>query len=270
MHHQCTQLPAGNFPRRKSNSTSGQKLQNCKMQDVPTMWKTPNMPQPEAHSKKCNRCSDTPHAKGFQCQARRFQCKICHKFGHFTSVCFQKSQGQHSSNSFHARKPKAQQLCVGALYTLQDAGSSEYDSDPEENFCLQMKVHRTRISHPDVPKLVYLMANLAYCLKEHHTRNQYLRARLDTCADVNLMPMAVYCLMFKDPQLKKLTPSNMEIETYTSEIVKIIGTCHFYLVHPKNKHLLKVTFFIAKENGSVLLSCRTTMELGLIKPRAHA
>ena len=222
----------------------------------------------EACSEKCNRCSDTPHAKGFQCQARRFQCKICHKFGHFTSVCFQKSQGQHSSNSFHARKPKAQQLRVGALYTLQDAGSSEYDSDPEENFCLQMKVHRTHISHPDVPKLVYLMANLAYHLKEHHTRNQYLRARLDTCTDVNLMPMAVYCLMFKDPQLKKLTPSNMEIETYTSEIVKIIGTCHFYLVHPKSKHLLKVTFFIAKENGSVLLSCRTTMELGLIKPCA--
>ena len=112
------------------------------------------------------------------------------------------------------------------------------------------------------------MANLAYCLKEQHTRNQYLRARLDTCTDVNLMPMPVYCLMFKDPQLKKLTPSNMEIETYTSEIVKIIGMCHFYLVHPESKHLLKVTFFIAKENGSVLLSCRTTMELGLIKPSA--
>ena len=60
----------------------------------------------------------------------------------------------------------------------------------------------------------------------------------------------------------------MEIETYTSEIVKIIGMCHFYLVHPESKHLLKVTFFIAKENGSVLLSCRTTMELGLIKPHA--
>ena len=267
MHHQCTQLPARNFPRRKSNSTSGQKPQNHKMPDVPTMQKTPDMLRPEAHSEKCNRCGDTPHAKGFQCQARKFQCKICHKFGHFTSVCFQKSQGQHFSNSFHARKLKAQQLCVGALYTLQDTGSSKYDSDPEEKFCLQMKVHRTHISHPDVPKPVYLMANLAYHLKERHTRNQYLWVRLDTCADVNLMPMAVYCLMFKDPQLKKLTPSNMEIETYTSEIVKIIGTCHFYLVHPESKHLLKVTFFIAKENGSVLLSCRTTMELGLIKLR---
>ena len=132
-----------------------------------------------------------------------------------------------------------------------------------------MEIHRTHISHPEVPKPVYLMANLAYCLQEYHTRNQYLRARLDTCADVNLMPLAVYCLMFQDPQLKKLTPSNMEIETYTTEVVKIIGMCHFYLVHPESKQLSKVMFFVAKENSSILLSCRTTIELGLIKPRAH-
>ena len=109
-----------------------------------------------------------------------------------------------------------------------------------------MKIHRTHISHPDIPKPVYLMANLTYHLQEYHTRNQYLWARLDTCANVNLMPMAVYSLMFKYPQLKKLTPSNMEIETYTTEVVKIIGMCHFYLVHPKSKHLLKVMFLLLK------------------------
>ena len=131
-----------------------------------------------------------------------------------------------------------------------------------------MKIHKTQISHPEVPKPIYLIANLAYHLQEHHKRNQYLRARLDMCADVNLMPMAVYCLMIKDPGLRNLTPSNMEIETYTNEVVKIIGMCYFYLVHPESKQLIKVLFFVAKENGSVLLSCRTTMELGLI--RLHA
>ena len=113
------------------------------------------------------------------------------------------------------------------------------------------------------------MANLAYCLQEHHKRNQYLWSRLDTSADVNLMPMAVYCLMFKDPDLKKLTPSHMEIETYTNDIVKIIGMCYCYLMHPKTKQLLKVLSFVTKENRSILLSCRTTMELGLIRPHMH-
>ena len=110
MQHQCTQLPAGNYPRKKQNSTSGQKQQNCKTPEVPTSWKPSDMLRLDAHSDKCNRCSDTLHAKGFQCPARKFQCKICHKFGHFTTVCYQKSQGQHSSNSFQSRKPKAQQL----------------------------------------------------------------------------------------------------------------------------------------------------------------
>ena len=80
--------------------------------------------------------------------------------------------------------------------------------------------------------------------------------------------MAMYCLMFKDPDLRKRTPSSMEIETYTNDVVKIIGTWQFYLVHPESKQLMKVMFFVAKENGSVLLSCRTTMELGLIRPYA--
>ena len=203
--------------------------------------------RPDTCSDKCKRCGDTPHAKGFQCPARKFQCKICHKFGHFTSVCFQKSQGQHSSNSFHARTPKAQQLCAGAFYTLHDAESSKYESGPEDTFCLQMKVNRTCISHLEVPKLVYLMANLAYCLQEYHTRNQYLWARLDTCTNVNLMPMAVYCLMFQDPQLKKLTTSNMEIETYTTEVLKIIGMCHFFLVHQKANNYPKSCFLLLKK-----------------------
>ena len=183
-------------------------------------------------------------------------------------MCYQKSQGQQSSNSFQSRKPKAQQLRVGALYTHHDVDRSNPDSEKEDTFCLQMKIQRTKILHPDVPKPIYLMANLAYRLQEHHRRNQYLRARLDTCADVNLMPMAVYCLMFKDSSLKKLTPSKMEIETYTNDVVKVIGTCYFYIIHPKSKKLIKVLFFVAKENGSILLSCITTMELGLIMPCA--
>ena len=36
---------------------------------------------------------------------------------------------------FQSRKLKAQQLHVGALYTLHDANSSEYESEIEDTFC---------------------------------------------------------------------------------------------------------------------------------------
>ena len=103
--------------------------------------------------------------------------------------------------------------------------------------------------------------------KPHHKRNQYLRARLDTCTDVNIMPASVYKLVFQDPDCKKLAPSKLEIGTYTTNTVKLVGSCMFYLVHPDTKHLLEVTFYVASNNGSVFLSCATISALGLIQPR---
>ena len=34
----------------------------------------------------CNKCSDSIHAQGFQCPAKKYQCKVCHKYGHFFQV----------------------------------------------------------------------------------------------------------------------------------------------------------------------------------------
>ena len=111
----------------------------------------------------------------------------------------------------------------------------------------------------------HLSTTLAYKLKPHQTWNQYLRTRLDTCADVNIMPATVYKLVFNDPELKKLAPSSLEIGTYTTDTVKIVGSCQFYLVHPDTKNLQEVTFYVAQNDGSVLLSCTTALVLGLIQ-----
>ena len=46
-----------------------------------------------------------------------------------------------------------------------------------------------------------------------------------------------------------------------------MGSCKFYLVHPDTKKLQEVTFFVARNDGSVLPSCTTTLLLGLIQPR---
>ena len=105
-----------------------------------------------------------------------------------------------------------------------------------------MKVQKTQLTNLQLPKPVYLMANPVYHLQMHHRQNQYLHARLDTCTDVNLMPVAVYQLMFKDPCLKKLTPSTLKIETYMNDVMKIIGSCQFYLLHTENKKLVQVIF----------------------------
>ena len=114
-----------------------------------------------------------------------------------------------------------------------------------------------------------LITNLAYRLKQLENRNLYLRARLDTHADVNIMPGSVYKLVFRDPNLEKLVPSKLQIGTYTNDTVKIVGTCKLYLVHPDTKKLIETPFCVANNDGSMLLSCNSTLGLDLIQPRSR-
>ena len=83
------------------------------------------------------------------------------------------------------------------------------------------------------------------------------------------MPTSVYKLVFHDPDLQKVAPSNLGTGTYTTNIVKLVGSRTFYLVHPDTKHLQEVTFYVANINGSVLLSCAFTLVIGLIEPHTR-
>ena len=94
-----------------------------------------------------------------------------------------------------------------------------------------------------------------------------MRPRLDTCADVNIMPASVYKLVFKDPDCTKLAPSSkLEIGTYTTDKIKVIGSCTLFVVHPDTQCLKEVTFHVTSHEGSVVLSYATSLELNLIQP----
>ena len=163
------------------------------------------------------------------------------------------------------------QLQAGAMYIHNSASYDHMDDDSTANdsFCLQVKIKCNQTKEQRVPRPTHLLTNLAYRLQPHHYRNLYLRARLDTCANVNLMPASIYQLIFSDPNMKKLGPSKLQVGTYTTNMVKIIGSCTFHLVHPDTKRLLETTFYMVMNDGSVLLSCKTTLLLGLIQPRSR-
>ena len=103
-------------------------------------------------------------------------------------------------------------------------------------------------------------------MKIHENRNLYLRARLDTCTEVNIMPASVYKLVFHDPNLEKLIPNKLQIGTYTNDTVKIVGTCKLYLVHLDTKKLIETILYVTTNDGSVILSCKSTLALDLIFP----
>ena len=127
------------------------------------------------------------------------------------------------------RRPKAHQLQAGTVYACSNTSPdhSDDDSTADDSFCLQVMIKCNQKKEQRVPRPTHLITNLAYRLQPHHCRNLYLKARLDTCADVNLMPASVYQLLFNDPNMKKFVPSKLQVGTYMTDTMKIVGSCNF-------------------------------------------
>ena len=133
---------------------------------------------------------------------------------------------------------------------------------------MQLKLQSTQVE-TQIPAALHLITNFAYKLRPHN-KTQYLRARLDIYSDVNIKPVSVYKLIFKDADCMKLAPiSKLEIGTYTTDKNKVIGSCTLCAVHPDTECLEEVTFYVTSHECSVVLSCVTTLELSLIQPHGN-
>ena len=115
-------------PPSHKNDTSDRQSNYKKSFDAKNVYK---------NKERCQMCGDSNHIEGFQCPAKKFQCKSCHKCGHFTSLNYQKKEA-----SFKPRKPNAHMLQMGAVYTCDKSihGHSEDCSSSDESFCLQVKI----------------------------------------------------------------------------------------------------------------------------------
>ena len=113
----------------------------------------------------------------------------------------------------------------------------------------------------------HLVTNLEYKLKPHKKRTMFLRARIDTCANVNLMPISVYKLLYKDDNYQKLASSNKsKVKTYCTEKIQIVGSYNLFVLHPDTKCLQEVSFQVTSHEGSIFISCAASVELSLLHP----
>ena len=250
LRHQRTELIPIKFQRKQNKRYKSRQPTNKNYQEHTSF------------EDRCSKCGDTQHIEGFRCPASRYQCKHCHKFGHFSKLCYKKEESEYKKNT---RKPKSHQLMVGRASAVCGQSDASYSSS-EDSFCLQMQVksaqEKTKMNKPQ-----HLVTNIEYKLKPQRRRTKFLRAKIDTCSNVNLMPISVYKLMYKDEDCTKLTPSNkVEVETYTIEKIKIVGSCKLFVVHPDTKCLQEVTFQVVNQEGSVIISCATSIDLNLLQP----
>ena len=67
------------------------------------------------------------------------------------------------------------------------------------------------------------------------------------------MPESVYKLVFNNPKTSKLVKNDTDLTVHTRHSVDLNGKCTFYMLSKGTKQPVKVDFYIAKEEGSVLL-----------------
>ena len=254
LRHQRTELA---HKKKKGH----QRKQHFKSKDgKPPSKKLFNPSQAHSSSDRCLKYGDTKHAQGFAFPAKKYLCKACKKYGHFTSLCFSK-QKPHTKHS-------AYQITAEEMdNTSESEVDEDEDSYSDDSFILYQMRAAINQAKSKVPKKTHLIANIPYRIKQHQAHHKYLRVHLDTCTDVNIMPKSVYQMMFSDSDVKHLPDNDISLGVYTDHQVNILGKCNFFMFHPDSKKPLAVTFYIASNEGSVLLSCTTLLALDLIQTR---
>ena len=58
-----------------------------------------------------------------------------------------------------------------------------------------------------VVKTQHLVTNLQYKVNPYGKKTKFLRARIDTCSNANMMPANIYKILYNDPDCTKLLPS---------------------------------------------------------------
>ena len=153
----------------------------------------------------------------------------------------------------------------GPLCDQLDASLSSSD----DSFCLQMQVKSTQ-AETKLPAPQHLVTNLAYKLNPQKKKIKYLRTRIDTCTEANIIPPSVCKLIFKDPDCEQpALCTKVAIRTYTTDKINIVGSCSLFAVHPDTSKLKQVIFYVTSHEGSVVLSCETSLKLSLIHPHSN-
>ena len=95
---------------------------------------------------------------------------------------------------------------VGRASAVGGQSDASYSSIVD-SFCLQMQVKFAK-GNTKMNKPQHFVTNIEYKLKPQRRKTKFLRAKIDTCSNVNMMPICVYKLIYKDEDCTKLEPNS--------------------------------------------------------------
>ena len=88
---------------------------------------------------QCTRCGDSPHAQGFYCPSKKYQCKHCTEIGHFMKMYFTKNAHPQPQHYYKGKQKQAHQIIVPEHSTKQYKNTCECDND--NDFMIAFQLH---------------------------------------------------------------------------------------------------------------------------------
>ena len=116
-----------------------------------------------------------------------------------------------------------------------------------------------------IAKFKWLQQIVEVKFSPYDTNSVYMDAYFDTGVDVNLISKDRYVKLHNDDRLRHIMPSDIKLGVWGDDQIALLGKCNIYLLHLGTKKPVQVTFYVTDKSGSTLLSCATSLKLGLIK-----
>ncbi|XP_046597267.1 uncharacterized protein LOC124294709 [Neodiprion lecontei] len=171
----------------------------------------------------CTKCGYA-HAIN-RCPAYNKICNNCRKKNHFAEMCFKKQDG-------NKRDQKINEI-------NEDSDHSEY--------LFIAQVETSNVKERWYAELVI--------------NNHSIEFKIDTGADVNILPMPIFKKI--NVAKKEIQITNTKLNCYSGETLNVVGKCNVMCHRKGQKH--KIEFFVIDSNGTPLLGRKTSEEINLVK-----
>ncbi|KAL9967831.1 hypothetical protein ACROYT_G026128 [Oculina patagonica] len=214
-------------------------------------YPVPNQPfsKPPKKTKPCRNCGRS-HDASARCPARGQTCLYCKKAGHFVEVCQTK-----------ARRHQ--------IHTVEGSESAALTSSFEdinfESITIANLTHAGPRSSPDE-----IFVSIQVSLPQSSYRKTTLKAKLDTGAQGNILPMRLYREMFphqieRDGKVKPnaLSPSNVVLTAYGGSRINHHGIVTIPCSYGDENST--ASFYVTDTPGPAILGLPTSTDLNLLK-----
>ena len=226
--------------------------------------KAPEKTRTDLHG--CYRCGKT-HARNDKCPAADSICRYCNVIGHWACVCLKKKRdsGVRHQQQQHQNKSKSKHT-YRERKTVHTVCNKD-NSDKDEHFVLDSIETAPFAKIESIYKKGSKSQAFANIQMRRQTTDILVECKIDSGAEVNVMPLRVYKHLFPEQKDSHGRPialqkSKVNLSACGGANVKQYGCFTLQCTH--NDIALNVEFHVTEDTGSTMLGLQACIALRII------